>query len=92
MREFSFWVNYSFEEQHVMQRLETYSTQNTRMCWINEESHRIKTYNINVLKGHFFVCVNLLIIYLGLLEFFFSQQILINNYLLLFRLINEQIM
>ncbi len=38
-----------------MQRLETYSRQNVRMGWINEESHRIKIYNINILKGHIFV-------------------------------------
>ncbi len=35
--------------------------------------------------------IHILIVYLGHLEFF-SQQILINNYLLLIRLINEQIM
>ncbi len=43
--------------KNVMQRLETYSRQNAQMGWINEESHRIKTYNINVLKGHFFCVV-----------------------------------
>ncbi len=67
-----------------MQRLETYSRQNARMGLINEESHRIITYNINVLKGHFFVLprslskriMSLLIVYLG--QFcldFFSENI-----------------
>ncbi len=64
-----------------MQRLETYSRQNAR---INEESHRIKTYNINVLKGHFFVLstslskriIHLLIVYLGHFYLgFFSENI-----------------
>ncbi len=69
---FHFWVNCHFEEQDVMQRLETYSRQNTRICCINEESHRI---NINVLIGHFLCVVystslyeriiNPLIVYLG---------------------------
>ncbi len=54
------------------------------MGWIDDESHIIKTYNINVLKGHFFVLstslskriINLLIVYLVKFYLgFFSENI-----------------
>ncbi len=100
MREFRFWVNCHFEEQDVMLRLETYSRQNTRMCWINEESHRNKSFNINILKSHV-LCVfysvslskriiHLFIVYVGHLEFFLSSNI--EKLLFAKNLINKQIM